>query len=142
MHEPGTDSTSEEAAGEADTVKRAVTVLVVDDDLTVGATVWEILEDAGYHVLLAERGAEAVEILRTRSQPVDLVLLDWILPDMSGDLWLESILEIAPAMKVIFCSGKFSRGVTLEQLAPKAKGILRKPFTSAELLSAIRKALQ
>ena len=136
-----TNSHTEEPAGEDHTAGEAATLLIVDDNVAEAAACRQILENAGYHVLLARDGGQGLEVLRTNPRGIDLVILDWILPSMSGDQWLEYYLEIVPDLKVVFCSGKFISEVVLEQLGLDRQGFLKKPFTAAELLETAKNAL-
>lgn len=129
------NSHTEQPAGEA------ATLLIVDDNVAEAAACRQILEHAGYHVLLGRDGGQGLEILRSNPRGIDLVILDWILPSMSGDQWLEYYLEIVPDLKVVFCSGKFMSEAVLEQLGLDRQGFLKKPFTAAELLETVKNAL-
>lgn len=136
------DSSTEEPAGENHTGGESVTVLVIDDNMSAAAACRMILTSAGYHVLLAQDGGEGLEILRSNPEGIDLVVLDWILPGMAGDEWLELMVEIVPDLKVIFCSGYFITGAIHEQLASKVRAFLKKPFDASELLSVVERALR
>lgn len=137
-HESNCDD--QECGGELG-VSAKPTVLIVDDDETVTAVTRGFLEDAGYQVLAANDGREATEILRSHREQIGLVILDWILPSMSGAEWLEYILQMDPHVKVIFCTGQYTSQALYEVVGPNVEGFLKKPFDSAELLNTVQQAL-
>jgi len=99
-----------------------------------------LLEHYDYHVLVAHSGSTGLEILRANPGIIDLIILDWILPDMTGDQWLD-ILELAPEVSVIFWTAYVLPKAVRRRLEPAVKVILRKPVTADELLGAVREAL-
>lgn len=135
------NSVTERSAGENDTAPESAVILIVEDNVAEAAACREILEHAGYHVQLAPDGHTGLEILQRNPAGIDLIILDWILPDMSGDQWLEYFLEVAPDVKVVFTTGKFITEAVRQQLAPKVQGFLKKPFTGAQLLDTVLEAL-
>jgi CheY-like chemotaxis protein len=121
-----------------DTVK---TVLVADDEEAVRAFIRRLLSDAGYTVLEARHGHDALQISREYSGPIDLVLSDVMMPSMGG-VELAGLLQAErPMTPVIFMSG-----YTPEELdrigMPDNPLLLRKPFTSHELAETVSKAVQ
>ncbi|MCF8033579.1 MAG: response regulator [Desulfarculaceae bacterium] len=117
------------------------TVLLVDDEehlLKIGQT---HLSKAGYQVLRASSGEEALEVYRSHRGEVDLVVLDLSMPGMGGSKCLEQLLALDPNTRVIIASG-YSRGGDLHQtLSDKAVGLLPKPFSKDEMLRTVRMAL-
>lgn len=111
------------------------TILVADDDALTRAAYKSALERSGYQVFTAQDGEEALHCVAAR--PVDLLLLDILMPKKEG---LETLIEIKkrfPALTVIVMSAGGSRSET-DFLAVAAKfgadGTLRKPFTPKTLL--------
>jgi len=135
------NSVTEKPAGENDTAPEPAVVLIVEDNVAEAAACREILQHAGYDVQLAHDGQKGLEILQRNPEGIDLIILDWILPDLSGDQWLEYFLEIAPDVKVVFSTGKFITEAVRQQLALKTQGFLKKPFTGAQLLDTVQHAL-
>ena len=125
----------------AATDERQPTVLIVDDDPTVLTVFRGFLEEAGYRVLTVEDGPEATQILRSGGERIDLIILDWILPSMSGVQWLEHILHIDPKARVILCTGQHVSDTLHKVAGAKVKGFLKKPFQWTELLAAVERAL-
>ncbi len=114
------------------------TVLVVDDEELVRRTSQIMLQKSGFRVLLAENGLAAVELFRTRSHEIDLVLLDMSMPIMSGEETMRHLLEIEPNVKVILSSG-FNEADAVRRFASSGlAGFLQKPYTTARLADKIR----
>lgn len=116
------------------------TILVVDDDHAVRESVCRVLEALGYKTLQAESPADAVRIAKLTT--IDLLLVDVILPMMSGLELAHSVSAIRPATRVLYMSGF----TTDEVLGDKEgrhhlMGFLDKPFTPEELGGKVRKLL-
>lgn len=117
------------------------TIMIVDDDERVRDSCCQVLELAGYQVLTAEDGGECIQILRSRPGEIDLIILDWILPSMSGDQWLEPMLELAPQARVVFSTGQFITDALYRNLQTMVQGFLQKPFGADQLIEMVEKAL-
>jgi len=112
------------------------TLLVVEDDDQVRAVLRRMLSTAGYRLLLARDGAEALSI--AESNDFDLLLTDLAMPGMQGTEVARSVRERRPHLPVLLMSG-YARG--LDELDP-SHSVLLKPFGEAELLTAVRAALE
>jgi PAS domain S-box-containing protein len=113
------------------------TVLVVDDEAAIRKLARTALEKAGYDVITAENGMEAISILRKAGGQIAAVLLDMTMPVMSGAETLRQVREIEPDIHVILSSG-FSEMEALERFPGKAiEGFVQKPYTAAQLLQKI-----
>ena len=112
------------------------TVLVVDDHQTVRDVICETFTRAGCSVLAAGDGAEAIQTFHDASRPIDCVVLDLTLPDMSGIEVFDRIRRERKDARVILTSGLDEQG-TAQQVAkdPRA-AFLAKPFTPGELMGA------
>lgn len=118
----------------------APTVLVVDDDADVRASVAEALSDSGFRPLQAENGREALRRLQEGARP-DAILLDLMMPIMDGWALREALLA-APALATIPVVVFTAHGITPEQAAPlRAQAVLRKPVGLQALLDALARAL-
>jgi len=114
------------------------TVLVVDDDPAVRTVAARMLERQGYTVLQAADGQTAIELFQINHEMIALVMLDLIMPQISGEQVLAEIQLIKPAALVVVMSGYPMQEAAqlFSTLAPT--GFLQKPFTSAELRSAVQ----
>lgn len=107
------------------------TILIVDDDLHIGNMVEEVLTKEGYKVLRAYSGTEAV-LLLSQKKP-DLVLLDLMLPGLSG----EEVLQKIKGIPVIVVSAKVDVDDKVDLLLGGAADYITKPFHTKELLARI-----
>ncbi len=117
------------------------TVLVVDDEAILRDLARTALENAGFQVLEARDGLEAVEVIQAGRASVDLVLLDMTMPRMGGAEAFRKIRELAPGMRVLLTSG-YTQKESLESLQDfPPDGFLQKPFRVRELVAKIRDIL-
>jgi len=116
------------------------TVLVVDDEPMVRAFATEGLKGLGYQVWVAENGKQALQIYEQHHQEIDYVLLDLIMPELSGLETFRQMRAIDPQVRVVFASG-YSTGEILRD-APDARSaaFIGKPYTLGALSMVLRKA--
>ena len=114
------------------------TILLVDDEDLVRDIGGRILTRAGYRVLTAVNGKDALEVYRAGRQDISLVILDLIMPEMGGKQCLEEILKIDIQARVLIASGYSVSGSSNEALAVGAKGFVNKPYDMRELLATVR----
>ena len=117
------------------------TILLVDDDENQLNAVTKCLENAGFTILAANNGEEALALYKQQSKKINLVLLDLIMPGMGGVKCLENLLQINPKMKTIIVSGFSPDEKTVKFLEKFAAAKLRKPFTADHLLNTTRNVL-
>lgn len=117
------------------------TILLVDDDKMVLETGEEILDRLGYMVIPASSGIEAIRLFEKYKDRVDVVLLDMVMPEISGGEVYDRIKEINPDIKVLLVSGYSQDGEADEILKRGCNGFIQKPFKTAELSKKIREIL-
>jgi CheY-like chemotaxis protein len=116
-------------------------VLVVDDDECVRQLISTVLEDAGYHVLGAQDGIEALAILR--ASPCRLVvLLDWMMPRMSGEEVLQAVKDChgplsRHAFVVVTAKGSLHSAHAQNLLRELSVSVMQKPFRLQLLLDLV-----
>jgi CheY-like chemotaxis protein len=98
-----------------------------------------MLENLGYHVLVANGGEEAIETVKNMGNEIDLVILDLIMPGIDGGKTFDRIREIQPGMLVILASGYAINGQANEIMRKGCNGFIQKPFNICELSSKVRK---
>lgn len=131
----------EKQVPEAGIIKGSGVVLVVDDEDIVRFTAAKMLEECGYTVLQARDGIEAVEIFEDQHEKISAILLDIIMPRMSGVEVYDRMLHSGNSKPVIFISG-FSRDEKVEELVKTGKNFfVEKPFTLSTLSKTINLAL-
>ncbi|MEI8019434.1 MAG: PAS domain S-box protein [Schlesneria sp.] len=116
-------------------------VLVVDDEITILQMASAALETAGYRVVTASNGDEAIAIFSQRRDEISAVLLDMMMPGMDGLQTLDQLLKLQPQVKVIACSGLGTTRREVEVLQRGAKAFLPKPYSDNQLLLALSKSL-
>lgn len=117
-------------------------MLVVDDESEVRQIAALMLRRGGHRTFEAGDGEEAIELLREHRDEIDVVLLDVMMPRMTGHEALPAIRELSPQMPVVFFTG-YDRGEVAEYVdgATVHTAFLPKPFDSQSLLGAIGEAL-
>ena len=117
------------------------TILVVEDTLPVAELAHRILTNAGYSVIFANNGRNAVAIYQTRTSEISLVILDLLMPVMSCRDCLMELLRIDPSVQVLIANGYAPDDNLHREIGPLVKGFLHKPFAIAELLNEVGSVL-
>jgi len=141
---PRVDSVEEPQTIEAIPLTRAAgsgTILLVEDEDAVRSLVETILTADGYKILVANSPAQAVEICGASSGPIDVLLTDVVMPEMSGPELAEELLALRPDLKVIYMSGYAGEYLDEEGVSADGASLLQKPFTAAALAEKIRQTL-
>jgi CheY-like chemotaxis protein len=116
-------------------------VLIVDDEELVRATASAVLEKAGYEVLLAEDGEQALAVLELRRGRIDLVLLDMTMPVLSGEETLDRLLARWPRAGILATSG-YDEQESRRRLGRRVAGFIHKPYNAAQLTTQVAEAMQ
>ncbi|MCP4724493.1 MAG: response regulator, partial [bacterium] len=122
--------------------KGSSTILLADDEKDIRSLVEMMLESMDYSVILAKDGMEAVKIYEREKDNIDLVILDMIMPNMSGKEAYIIIKKIDPTVKVLFSSGYNNSSQAIEIIDDSGMGFLQKPFNRhklSEIVAAILK---
>ena len=128
------------ASGPAPEFSGSGKVLVVDDEETVRRIARTALERAGYTVLMAADGREAVETFRREAGEIRLVALDMTMPGMSGEETLRQLREIERRVPVVVSSG-YTEAEVLQRFGNNIDGYLHKPYGIRDLARAVHAAL-
>jgi PAS domain S-box-containing protein len=122
-------------------IKGDGTILLVDDEDIITDVGGKMLERLGYRVIIAEDGRQALGVYQERHQDIDLVILDMIMPEMSGLETYNRLKTINPKIKVLLSSGYSRQGQVGEIVARDNQDFIQKPFDLALLsqkIAAIR----
>jgi len=140
---PATDrSAVDKPSPPAKRVSGNETLLLVDDEeiiLKVGA---QMLGRLGYTVLTARTGQDAIDLYLEQRDTIALVILDMIMPVMSGRELFERLKEIDPKVKTLLCSGYSIDGQAAEILKSGCNGFIQKPFSLDAISQKIREILK
>jgi two-component system, cell cycle sensor histidine kinase and response regulator CckA len=117
------------------------TILAVDDDLSILTLLESVLGAAGYRVLLADGGRRAVELFESATDPIDLLLTDVIMPDLTGPVLAERLRARQPGLQVLFISGFHDADLVQRFVTAKGFTLLPKPFTGEALLRVVQQSL-
>jgi signal transduction histidine kinase/CheY-like chemotaxis protein len=129
------------AAGEASPGSAAgATVLLVEDEESVRSLARRVLARAGYHVLEAGGGRQALEVAAAHDGDIDLLLTDVVMPGGGGPRLAEAMARLRPSTRVLFMSGYPGDSITHHGL-PLDVDLLAKPFAPATLLHRVADAL-
>ena len=128
----------EEEKPAGDTLRGTETVLFVDDEDMIIEVAEGLFEQLGYRVLTAKNGKEAIEIYEENKEHIDIVLLDMIMPDMSGSDTYDKMKKIDPDIKVLLSSGYSINGQATEIMDRGCNGFIQKPFKMKELSQKLR----
>jgi DNA-binding NtrC family response regulator len=117
------------------------TILIVDDEDVIRKIAKDVLEQAGYTVLLAESGQAAIDLFKTAGKQVSLVLLDMTMPGLNG---LETFLQlkrVRPTVKVLLSSGYNELEATRLFSGQGLAGFIPKPYSAGTLSKTVRSVL-
>ncbi|MEI8183189.1 MAG: ATP-binding protein [Desulfomonile sp.] len=117
------------------------TVLLVDDEEFLCDTGSQLLTRAGYTVLTATNGGDALDLYRNQRGDISLVILDLIMPEMGGKECFKELVNIDPKVKVILSSGFLSDRTAEEATVFGVRGLVEKPYNMRELLQTVREVL-
>ena len=121
--------------------KAKETVLLIDDDEMVADVGEQILNNSGYDVVKADSGKQAIKVYKENWGRIDMVILDMIMPEMSGEETYGQLKMINPKVKVLLSSGYSIDGQANKILKQGCNGFIQKPFNMSELLEKIRQIL-
>ncbi len=117
------------------------TILLIDDESAILEILEKTLILTGYKVITAQSGKEALEIYKENQDRIDLVLLDMIMPGMSGGKVFDLLRELNPGVKVILSSGYSMGGEASKIMARGCNGFIQKPYHISELSKKIKEVL-
>jgi CheY-like chemotaxis protein len=119
-----------------------LTALVVDDERISRRVASRMLRELGVRVLEADGAEEALDVFRISQQPIDLVLLDVVMPETDGVELADQILSHRPGQRIIFMSAHPAEVLAEHGLQDLEVLFLAKPYTMEELRAKVRQAME
>ena len=116
-------------------------ILVIDDEELIRETMLETLGEHGYDVILARDGQDGLSIFERRADEIDLVISDFGMPAMQGDVVFQRMKDLKPDVMFILMTGLIDQSKSDELLRKGMVDVISKPFVGSEMLAAISKAL-
>jgi signal transduction histidine kinase/ActR/RegA family two-component response regulator len=122
-------------------VARRETVLVVEDEQEVRELACEFLKCAGYSVVTAENGLEALETAKRFGKSIQLVLTDIVMPKMRGPAMAKQVKSVLPDVKIVYMTGYLEQKDGSDEFLQDAF-FLQKPFTRESIVSGVADAMK
>ena len=142
IHLPATDKEiPKEKAPTGEIITGTETILLVDDEKMVMEVNRELLESMGYKVYVAGSGQEGIALYTEKKDKIDLIILDMIMPGISGSETFDRLRKINPKVKVLLSSGYSLTGEAQTIMDRGCNGFLQKPFRLEELSGKVREVL-
>lgn len=120
----------------------SIEILLIDDDVAVRRAIGRLLRADGFTVIPVGSPTEALDFVSTGTTRIDLVLTDVVMPEMSGVQLADRLRLLIPETPVLFMSGHPAAALVDPEQASRCLPFVRKPIGKAELLTAIRSALE
>jgi len=131
----------QEHESEAEILPGKGVILVVDDEARVLDALSDMCEKLGYEVIKVSSSREAMSVYWENRASIDLVLLDFLMPEMNGKQLFGIIRDINPKAKIILCTG-YSMDDQIKDILPKVDGVINKPVNIVQLSRKIKSALE
>jgi two-component system cell cycle sensor histidine kinase/response regulator CckA len=117
------------------------TILLVEDEEVVRGLARIILQQAGYNVLEAKGGEQAMRLFSEHSEPINLLLTDVVMPETSGKEVADRLRKVQPGIKVLFMSGYTDEAIVHHGVLDSNVEFIQKPFTPAALARKVREVI-
>ena len=117
------------------------TILLVEDDDNVRGLARKILEQAGYKVLDATNGNDAIRLWEEQSEPIHLLLTDVVMPETSGKEIADRLTSLLPTIRVLFMSGYTDEAIVHHGIVDSGVEFIQKPFSPTALAKKVREVL-
>lgn len=118
------------------------TILLAEDHDGLRDTAREMLQGLGYRIFDAPDGAKALELFKLHADQIDLIVMDVVMPSLSGPEAYLEMSALRPGIRVIFTTGYTPEAKALVSMVAKGASVLRKPYSLTSLSQMVRGALQ
>ncbi len=137
----GVDAPREDIPARSEPLPGTETVLLVEDEPAIRRLAKRVLERAGYHVIDAEDGPAALEVVSGNRVRIDLLISDVVMPGMRGPELAERLLASNPSLRVLFMSGFNQEAVESNGMLGPHTSFIQKPFDVHQLTVKVREVL-
>jgi len=120
------------------TAKEGNTILLVEDESALRASIADFLTEHGFSILQASDGLDALRVADSHTGPISVVLTDVVMPRLNGKELVERLSAQRPEIKVLYMSGYADERVGRHALLENGAAFLQKPFTFSKLLAKMR----
>ena len=120
---------------------RSACVLVVDDEPELRVMMKSVLTSAGYVVLEATDGREAMQVVAEARRPIDLIVTDIVMPWMGGEELIAALRKVGHRLPIVCTSGLVQNASELSDARFPPDALLSKPFTPRQLLAVVETVL-
>ncbi|HKQ62237.1 MAG TPA: PAS domain S-box protein [Candidatus Polarisedimenticolaceae bacterium] len=134
-------ATTERPAGAAATLSGKETVILAEDEDGLRTLTRHVLQSCGYTVLEATGGSEALQLCQNHAGPIELLVTDVVMPEMSGRQLAERLQAARPGIKVLYLSGYTEDAMLRHGVQRAEAAFLQKPFTPGALARKVREVL-
>src|SRR6185503_7961329 len=137
----GADEVVSEVSAEDGADEGTETVLLVEDEEMVRSLSERTLRGRGYTVLSAPHGPAALELLGRHTGPIQLLLTDVVMPQMSGKDLADRVSQLHPGIRVLYMSGYTEDTIGHHGMLENGVSLLQKPFTPTSMARKVREVL-
>ena len=116
-------------------------ILAIDDEADILDVVRTTLEGAGFEVHVASSPRDGLKFYDEHWRDINLVLLDFLMPEMTGDLVFESMQRVNPDVRVILLTA-YEDNVARKMFAEGLRGYIQKPFYTDDLIQRVRDEIE
>ncbi len=121
--------------------KGTETILLAEDNEGLQEAAKEMLERLGYKVIVASNGADAVQVFTKNPGQFDLLILDVVMPKVSGPAAFSQIAAVRPDLRIVFSTGYTAEAASLNSVIEQGASILQKPYSLKNLGQMVRSIL-
>jgi PAS domain S-box-containing protein len=132
---------AQQIAAAAMSARGTETLIVVEDDTALRHLTQRVLESAGFTVLVAASGTDALQLLERHDGLVDLMLTDVVMPGMKGPELAARAVDVRPLMKVLYTSGYTDHAIVRHGILDTGRFFISKPYATGELTRKVREIL-
>jgi len=122
-------------------LKNKIAILIIDDEEIVREILQEVMEIANFQAYCAQTGKDGIDIFVQNRNKIKLILLDMVMPGLTGIETYEKLLALDPQIKIILMSGYPDKEAFHLANLPESQEFIQKPFSVQEVISKVQQSL-